>query len=276
MSFSSKILFVLLIGSCLLLVSSPADSIGFGLGLFGVLSSFLVSLYEGHYWKRAFGNEMLQLEKRFTAGKRLFSHIAHDLSNPVHVLQFCTEELAHQERPNCYIEKLNKNVRKLTEFIDSLRSGLEFDSNRHPTLEELHRGALNLLKISLWREVKYGKFSVDERLKDYVILIPTMEFLFVLHQLYHNCIASAEENAAISLKGYLVDDLIIDIMSNQKNAMPASVTDEVSRVLNRYNSSVEVCFSDEHLRFRLFIAKKYINRNQVLQKTDFQEGDLGL
>lgn len=132
-------------------------------------------------------------KSRFRALGEMSALIAHDMSGPLHVAQFCVHELLREPKKvsviTRYLKQLSTNLEKAIELINSLRARIKnpvLDSS-NALFDDAHKNVLRLLGTQFPRE-EFDKVQVsfDGRLESLILPIPRVDLIHVLDNLYRN------------------------------------------------------------------------------------------
>lgn len=137
-------------------------------------------------------------ESRFRSLGQISGLVIHDLNTPLHVIQFCVDEL--QENPEKirnpkFLNQLDTNIKRSSELVTSLRAFL-----RNPELNEKSTIILeaqgyvtNLLKTQF--KVPDGCYIVlDPELQNVCISFPRITFINILYNLFKNSLENIIKN----------------------------------------------------------------------------------
>lgn len=152
--------------------------------------------------------------------------IAHNLSAPLHVIQYCTDELAEDpspQRKDQLVEQIRLNSNRAVELITSLRARLKNSSETEGVSEykETHDYILRLLEIQFGQKIiKKIQFSIDPFVARTKLAVPRVELMQVLDNLYRNSVRNFLENKietpkiSISIGQLSEEDIEIIICDN--------------------------------------------------------------
>ncbi len=136
--------------------------------------------------------------------------IAHDLSSPLHVIQFCISEI--QEKPYLiedkkYLEQINTNIHQCVDLITSLRARIKnsIHSPNRTTVIEAHNHVVKLLATQFRKsEFDQVKFELQETISSTNLDIKRTDLIHVLDNLYrnsiHNMLSHSIKNPTIKLE----------------------------------------------------------------------------
>lgn len=139
-------------------------------------------------------------KSRYQALGEISALVAHDLSGPLHVSQYCLDEverLAPDESLQKYMNQMRLNLSMAIELVTSLRTRLK---NEHPKsdstqFEGIHQHTLRLLKTQFGAHVvEKIKIDLDPRLLGISLVIPPIDLMQILDNLYRNSIRNFIEN----------------------------------------------------------------------------------
>lgn len=154
--------------------------------------------------------------------------VVHDMSAPLHVVRFCSDQI--RENPDLardprYIDKLTSNVRRSIELIDSLRAYLKSPELGNPraSLKDAHSDALRLLGSQLLKdEMSRLKIELAPELSTLQLRLPRADLIHVLLNLYSIRAGSltdpriSEPRLEISLVSLEKSQVVIRLMDNGK------------------------------------------------------------
>ena len=127
--------------------------------------------------------------------------VAHDLSAPLHVIQFCSDQI--QEDPTRmqnerYTNFLANNVKKATDLVNALRARLKNTEENRTSAEitEAHGHVVMLLKTQFATENFNFKqcFKLSDNLNGLRLKISQMDLIHILDNLYRNSIQNLIES----------------------------------------------------------------------------------
>lgn len=137
---------------------------------------------------------------RYKALGEISGLIAHDLGTPMHVMQFCVNEL--KENPELindplYLSQLSENIKRSVELVNTLRAYLKNPKKvgNSTSFEEAYEHALKLLKMQYLKQ-SYEKvlLHVDEDTMKLRISLSRMDLIHILYNLYKNSLDNLIEN----------------------------------------------------------------------------------
>lgn len=186
-------------------------------------------------------------ESRYRALGEISALVVHDLSGPLHVINFCTQEI--QQDPttlsnNRYIEQLVVNGHKCKELIDSLKTYLRGSGSGNAGVNylEAHEHVTRLLQTQFANtDLEEVKFSLDAQLDTLLIEMSKADFIHVLLNLiknsYENFLKNKvkEPHIKISVKEQDSSRTILSIRDNGSGFSPRlfeELTGSVSRASN--------------------------------------------
>jgi signal transduction histidine kinase len=140
-------------------------------------------------------------ESRYRALGEISALVVHDLSAPLHVIHFCTEELAQKPRlladDTRYIEQISLNGKKSIELIDSLKTYLKGTDRAvlSASYSEAHNHVTRLLKTQFYSKgLASVAFEIDPMLSGLYVKLTRADFIHVLLNLFRNSFENFMEN----------------------------------------------------------------------------------
>ncbi len=130
--------------------------------------------------------------------------IAHDLSAPLHVTQYCINEIKEKNLgadAHKYIEQMGMNVTQAIELISSLRARLKNspEAGDRADFNETHQHIIRLLGTQFSaRAVQRIAINLDPRVATLNLAIPRMDLMQILDNIYRNGIRNLLENRIAS------------------------------------------------------------------------------
>lgn len=138
---------------------------------------------------------------RFRTLGEISGLIAHDLSSPLHVIQFCVDQAFENshllEQPE-YRRRLRSNIDRSISLVNSLRAKVRnvdtdtgttsFVDAHRQTLEVLHTHYRNQLMAKL-------KINLDPKLEKLTTSIPRIDLIQILDNLYSNSLKDFDSNS---------------------------------------------------------------------------------
>lgn len=152
-------------------------------------------------------------QSRYQALGEISALIVHDLSNPLHVLHFCTQQL--KENPQLanesrYIEQMVTNGQRSLELVTSLRSYLRHTpANGQSHFREVFTHAMKLLETRFYyRGFHRVVIETEPSLENIQVNMATTEFLHVLLNILANSIENmlTHEVPGPKIRIYLAGD----------------------------------------------------------------------
>lgn len=140
-------------------------------------------------------------KSRYRALGEMSALIAHDLSGPLHVAQFCVERL--NENPGMisdprYLGQLSTNLGRAIELITSLRARVKNPSSNVAGVKffDAHHHVLRLLETQ-FASLGYKSifFQVDPRLENSQFDLQRVDLIHILDNLYRNSVQNLLTNA---------------------------------------------------------------------------------
>lgn len=139
-------------------------------------------------------------KSRFEVIGKMSALVVHDLSGPLHTIQFCADELkeslAQSTHLQSYIEQLELNIQRMSTLIHSIRSSLrEPDKDAEiGNIENAHQYCLSLLKGQYpHNDFNKTQFILDPQLKELRPKISQVNLIHVLYNLYKNSLDSLQK-----------------------------------------------------------------------------------
>jgi signal transduction histidine kinase len=150
--------------------------------------------------------------------------IAHDLSGPLHAAKFCAAELrnnldslANEKRNSAafkveffnspkleaYIHRIDENLKRAMDLIFSLRARLKNPAKevQEVSFLDAHQHVLKLLQIQfLPSKFNNIKFDVAPAVNCLKILVPSVDLIHILDNLYRNSITNLSDKAILHPK----------------------------------------------------------------------------
>lgn len=132
---------------------------------------------------------------RFRAIGEVSALIAHDLSGPLHAVQFCAGELSGEVsslRAKDLVDRLARNTVRAIELVNSLRAKLKVTENSNAStasFSDAHRQATEFLKLQFTEEVfNKVRFEIDKSLERAEIKMSSVDLIHVLDNVYRDSI----------------------------------------------------------------------------------------
>jgi signal transduction histidine kinase len=171
-------------------------------------------------------------ESRYRALGEISALVVHDLSSPLHVIQFCTEEIKKDPgkiEDGRYLEQLSLNGKKSLELVDSLKAYLRGSRETNPQTN-FNEALEHVTKLLATQFLKSGlppvKFELDEKLSQIVIQMTKADFIHVLLNLIKNSYENFAEHGistpmiAIKVVREAQDSVVISLRDNGSGLSP--------------------------------------------------------
>ncbi|MBY0371427.1 GHKL domain-containing protein [bacterium] len=139
-------------------------------------------------------------KNRFKAIGEVSGLVVHDISAPLHVMNFCAEKLKTDPAPEDrakYIHRMHESLGMATELVESLRSWLK-NPNRGSASAvyfEAHTHVLRLLELRYYEtpgtQINY---IIDPQVQNLNIALPKPDLIHVLFNLFSNSIENLLSN----------------------------------------------------------------------------------
>jgi signal transduction histidine kinase len=138
---------------------------------------------------------------RYQALGEISALVAHDMSGPLHVVQFIAQEL--RENPELakntqYIERLNSGIERAMDLLNSLKARLKNDQSNKTSQSFVvaHQHVLKILEVQFYNK-NFSKiqFHLDNRLKDLNPQMPHVDLIHIIENLYKNSVKNMIDNA---------------------------------------------------------------------------------
>lgn len=139
-------------------------------------------------------------KSRYQALGEISALVAHDLSAPMHVIQYCLSELKEKNlNTSCenYLHQMQINVEQSIDLIMALRAKLKSSpySEQFTLFTDAHNHTIRLLETQFGSPFSHQvSIHFDPQLKDYKIAIPRMDLMQILDNIYRNCIKNLVES----------------------------------------------------------------------------------
>jgi signal transduction histidine kinase len=131
-------------------------------------------------------------ETRYSALGEISGLVVHDLSGPLHVIQFCSEQLGEKKGPEAderYRRQLAASVERASNLVMSLKAYLRNPGKGSESCRfgEPHEDAFRLVRTRFYGEgFELVAFQVEEALRAVEVAIPRAEVIHLLWNLYSN------------------------------------------------------------------------------------------
>jgi signal transduction histidine kinase len=144
-------------------------------------------------------------KSRYRAIGEMSALIAHDLSGPLHVAQFCVTQM--QERPervlenSKYLSQLATNIEQAVGLTTSLRARIKNPKNSHSksSFFEAHNHVLRLLETQYSvQDFKNIQISYKDGLVPVDLAISRIDLIHILDNIYRNAIENILQNAVVN------------------------------------------------------------------------------
>lgn len=226
----------------------------------------------------------LNTEKsRYHALGELSGMIVHDLSGPLHVVNFCCQEL--KENPNkilnpVYVDQLSQSGNRSLELIQTLKAYLKGGASgeKVTSFSEVHAHALRLLSVQFYsRDFSQIEFKLSPALEDLRFRLVSADLLHILMNLFgnsaENLLTNKIQNPIIEVgihAGGATTNITLFIRDNGTGLTKERF--EELTAFNHFSPSLQV--SGRGLGLRLI--RRLIERNngalEVLENSRFVEG----
>lgn len=152
--------------------------------------------------------------------------IAHDLSGPLHAIQFCFNELQEtgfQSSPEEYIKQMKTASSRAVDLINGLKNYLEnpLENSDSCSFLKVHNYVLRLMKVQFYKlDFSRVKIHFDSALEETMLKISRMNLIHVLYNLYKNSFNNllnhkiAAPQITISLKENTSQKVVFEISDN--------------------------------------------------------------
>lgn len=139
-------------------------------------------------------------QSRFRTLGEISGLIVHDLSSPLHVIQFCALEIAENpklaENP-AYLELINTNTRAAVNLVSSLRAYLKNsqNENQESCVKNVHEYVIRLLKTQFRSSGINGiSITIDDSLDSAILNITQNNLIHIFYNLYKNGVENLISN----------------------------------------------------------------------------------
>lgn len=195
-----------------------ATALSFRIGFVGIITCFLcfrVVYLDRLYFMRGMerrnqldqnGQESSTIiaqevsQVRLQAIGEIAALVAHDLSGPLHVIQFCASELLDNltsSRLKDYLTRIYRNNDRAIQLIISLRARLinPLASTSFVSFIEAHQHVLKLLKLQM-RALDFNSicFSIDPSLESLRLKVSQIDIIHILDNIYRNAVDNLISN----------------------------------------------------------------------------------
>lgn len=160
-------------------------------------------------------------KSRFHALGEMSGLIAHDLSAPLHAIQYCYNELKEQNIPEemlPYIQHMGPNIGQAIDLISALRARLKntTETIAKTTFLDAHDFVIRLLEIQFSAKLfERIRIDLDPLVAELVLAIPRVDLMQILDNLYRNSIknliTTTIEKPILKIRVYEKTDGIVKI-----------------------------------------------------------------
>lgn len=163
-------------------------------------------------------------KSRYRALGEMSALIAHDLSSPLHVVQYCVEELQDSDAEmggtaqRKYLDPLAKNVARAIDLINSLKARIRssVETSTSASFLDVHEHVIYILDTYFSNEgFKKIRFEVDPRMGGLILFLSRVELIQILDNIYRNASQNLLKNR--------VQDPTIRISLHSQNSEDASM-----------------------------------------------------
>lgn len=139
-------------------------------------------------------------KSRFTAIGEISALIAHDLSTPLHVIQYCVDELKTNPKASTsprFLKQLGMNTDQMLELVNTLRAHLRNPDQKIAScyFGDAHHYVVRLLETQFHRkDTDKICFFIDPQLHSANIKLARVDLIHILQNLYKNSIENLLNN----------------------------------------------------------------------------------
>lgn len=161
-------------------------------------------------------------KSRFQSLGEISGLVAHDLSGPLHVIQFCHKELKDNPElitEKIFLDKMGANVQRAVDLVESLRAKLKGQCNLDQinNFKFSHDKVLLLLKTQfLITDFKNISIDLDDEVSDLPLKISTVDLMHILDNLYRNSFQHMIKNMIdepwLHIKLHKIEEGVAEIM----------------------------------------------------------------
>jgi signal transduction histidine kinase len=164
-------------------------------------------------------------KSRYHALGEMSALIAHDLSAPMHGIQYCFNEINEHKLPDNlrpYLNQMELNINQGVDLIAALRARLKNTSgiSEYSEFKAVHEHVIKLFQTQFGRNlIQKISFELDSRLDQQKLAIPRVDLIQILDNIYRNSVKNLIESkvenpfvkiSVIESQGALIKIAIID------------------------------------------------------------------